>query len=254
MPASSRKRNKGKDRKAKQLAKKEENERAFAHEIWQSVYSSTECDHGCGMVTPADDHPVSNFMDQFIINAHHKGMTVLQNLKDTLETHTHIWNNESHRKLIIDIMVCMGTNMLLHGDVNMSWVTCLVQSLIVLEKYNGTNDLDSVIHSRVVMLKWRQLYIGTKCVERDVLKFYRKRTTCKCLKNMHLEARKAIPKMGFCWGCDKDMERVLLSLCSRCMISQYCSRRCQVADWSKHESVCDQFVRQQKMNDEQTFG
>ena len=136
--------------------------------------------------------------------------------------------------------------MLLHGDVNMSWLICLVQSIVLLEHYNGTNDLDSVIHSRVVMLKWRQLYIATKCVERDVLKFYRKRTTCKCLKNMHLEARKTIPKMGSCWGCDKDMERVLLSLCSRCMVSQYCSRECQVADWPKHESVCDQFVRQQE--------
>ena len=105
------------------------------------------------------------------------------------------------------------------------------------------------------MIKRRDLEPDISNTWRDALKFYRKRTSCKCLKKLHLEARKNKPKMGLCWYCDKDMERVLLSLCSRCMVSQYCSRECQVADWPKHESVCDQFVRQQEMNDEEkSFG
>ena len=64
MPPSSRKRNKGKERKAKQLAKKEENERVRAHRFWRSVLGITGCIHGCGVMI-SDDHPVSSFMDQY---------------------------------------------------------------------------------------------------------------------------------------------------------------------------------------------
>lgn len=65
---SSRKRNKGKNRKAKQLAKKEENVRSTAHEFWRGFCScTTECNHGCDMII-SDDHPVYSFMDQFIMN------------------------------------------------------------------------------------------------------------------------------------------------------------------------------------------
>ena len=80
MPASSRKRNKGKDRKAKKAVKKEDNERAEAHEFWRSFCGITQCDHDCISLIP-DDHPLSNFMDQFYINLHHKGMK----LSETLE-------------------------------------------------------------------------------------------------------------------------------------------------------------------------
>ena len=70
MPPSSRKRNKGKDRKAKRLARLVESERADAREIWRSVSSSTECDHG--YVAIADDHPVSSFLDQCFINLQYR--------------------------------------------------------------------------------------------------------------------------------------------------------------------------------------
>ena len=63
MPAASRKRNKGKDRKAKQIAKKEENERVDANRYWRSWCASNQwCDHGCAMTS--NSHPVTSFMDQ----------------------------------------------------------------------------------------------------------------------------------------------------------------------------------------------
>jgi len=74
---------------------------------------------------------------------------------------------------------------------------------------------------------------------RDALKFFRKRTACKCLKKLHLEARKTTPKMGRCGNCSQEKERVSLSVCSRCMATQYCSRECQVAAWPKHKKGCD---------------
>ena len=255
MPPSSRKRNKGKERKAKQQAKKEENERAIIHGIWTGYCSSTTgCNHGHEIVIPSDDHPVSSFMDQFFVNFH--TISTSQNLVKLFETHRHIWNNESYRKLVVGILIKIGTNMMLGKASEMSWPACVAQSIILLENYygNGTNDLISVMHSRIVRLNWRDLSTGVSSIRRDALKFYRKRTTCKCLKKMHLEARKSTQKMGECYYCKEEKERSLLCVCSRCMLDQYCSRKCQVADWSIHEIRCDTFVSARKKQMEEENG
>jgi len=116
---------------------------------------------------------------------------------------------------------------------------------VLLEHYNnGTDDIGSVINNRVVNSKWRDLRADGISSRRDALKFYRKRITCKCLKKMHLEARKNEPKFGICWNCDQEKERVDLSVCSRCMISHYCSRECQVAHRSSHEAFCNSICKQ----------
>ena len=94
------------------------------------------------------------------------------------------------------------------------------------------------------MLKWRDLQLSGGSGRRDALKFYRKRiSACKCLKQVHLETRKKVPKTSQCYHCGKETERVLLSLCSRCMIDQYCSRECQVAAWPEHKRNCDMYVQ-----------
>ena len=240
MPPSSRKRNKGKERKAKQLAKKEESV-STAHEFWRgfcSTGTTSECNHGCGVIK-SDDHPVSSFMDQFFINVKKQG--VEQNLREIFKSHGHIWNNKSYRKLAIDILVCMGTNMVLRGK--SSWSVYLAQSIVPLEHYNGTDDIDSIFDSREVISKWRDLNLRASSIKRDLLKIFRNRTSCKCLKKMHLEVRKSTPKMGICYYCVIERGRDSLSVCSQCMVQQYCSRECQVADWSKHKSRCDILVR-----------
>ena len=237
MSPSSRKRNKGKERKAKQLIKKEEIERTDAHRIWKSLCSYKRCDHGCNVMI-SNDHPVSSFMDQFYINLHHKRMTAAKNIREIFNTHRQVWTNESYRKLAIDILLRIGTNYLLGDEREMSWPMCLANSIIALEQYNGTDNIDLVVRKRVVVSKWRDLEPGV-CNIRDALKFYRKRISCKCLKKMHLEARENEPKMGICWHCKEEKERAALSVCSRCMIEQYCSRECQVAGWPCHKEYCD---------------
>ena len=229
MPPSSRTRNKGKERKARQLAKKEENERADARIVWRSFCGSNQCDHGCALMIP-DDHPILSFMDQLCV------ARVLQNWRDLYQTHQHIFANESCKKLAIDILVNIGSNMVL-SDIETIWPLYFAQSIMLLEQYNGTDDLGSVINSRVVRSKWRDLQPGITSSRRDCLKFYRKRTSCKCLKKMHLEARTE-PKTGTCTHCEEESDRELLHVCSRCMVSQFCSRECQLADWSEHKEFC----------------
>ena len=241
MPPSSRKRNKGKDRKAKQLAKKEETERVRLRTIWRRCCSSSAgCDHGC-VIIQSDDHPVLSFIDQCCLHLGEKCMLVSKALRELFKTHPQIWNNESYRKLAIATLVHIGTNMMMKigiGGADITVPICLAQSIIVLEHYNGEDHIDLVANKRVVISKWRDQNF-TSSSRRDALKFYRKRTSCKCLKKRHLEARKTMPmKMGICERCEEEKERVLLDVCSRCKFSQYCSRQCQIAAWHEHKVFC----------------
>ena len=240
MPPSSRKRNKGKDRKARQLAKKEVKDRVIARALWMTCVKSTKCSHRCALPIP-DDHPVSNFMDQYYINIDNNRMPTADNLRNLLETHKEVWNNKSYRALAIGILIRIGTNDLLEKRCDVSWPLCFAQSIVLLEHYNGTeDDLDSILYNPVVRSKWNDIHPELITNERDALKFFRKRVSCKCLKKMHLEARKTIPKLGMCWCCcNKEHERSALFVCSRCKVQQYCSRECQVKAWPEHKRQCD---------------
>ena len=115
----SRKRNKGKDRKAKkaeQEAKKVEKKRVKAHNIWQKWTHGIgkegrkliHCNHGFATIVPDENHPVSSFMDSFYINWESQ-MTVVPNLKNTFQTHPQVWNNDNYREMVINILIRIGT-------------------------------------------------------------------------------------------------------------------------------------------------
>lgn len=188
-----------------------------------------QCDHG--LVIPNDkNHPVCAFMDDYFINGMRKGMANAPNLRDTFEKHTQVWNNYRHRKMAASILIRMSTNLLLSNDVD-TWLPNAF-TILVLEYYDPTREINATIRGCDVATKYRDISQGGKpSIRRDLLKFYRKRTTCSCLKHMHLVARETLRKMGQCSHCGVTKERALLMVCGRCRVEQYCSRECQAANW-----------------------
>jgi len=243
MPPSSRKRNKGKERKAKKL-EKVEIERADANKIWQELKNCVECMHGNDTAI-SNDHPVSKFLDEFFVLWERRQQSFYTTLNDMLQKHPQVWTDKDNRELAIQTFLSIGTNMLLVDDAdtdNTSPARDMVKTIIVLEHHDSSEGftLESSVLDHAALVKKREIDSDVSSTRRDVLKFYRKRLPCKCLKRMHLDARKLIPKMGKCYYCKIEKERVELSVCSRCMISQYCSRECQVEHWRRrnHEKVC----------------
>ena len=262
MGSRNRKKNKGKERKAKKEAERVEAERLEAHEVWWGwVGNTSTCDHGCTSILSKDlDHPVSRFMDDFVAQGVSEyGFMSVDSFLDRLQTvqGETILNNESYKKMAIDILTKIGVNMLLlNNDVQHGVIGALrmAKSIVVLENYVdiGTCSLQWTVASRVVASKMRdfkekmidnEFVIDFNSGRRDGLKFFSKRISCLCLKKMHQEARKTITKTGMCQNCKEHrIERVKLSVCSRCMVTQYCSRECQVADHSRHELECGVLV------------
>ena len=239
MPAS-RKRSKGKNRKAK----KEEIEKEKMRNLWQRWIVNDECDHGCTVEVP-NDHPVLLFMDTLFNNAEKVGIS--KTLSDTFQNHPEVWSNSDHRTLAGNIMTCMGANMLLSKDDPFNpYQTLYVANVIVaLTCYEG-RGAQTILCNQNAAQKMNRLHPYCRGSRRDALKFFRKRTTCKCLKEMHLEARKSSQKTGVCYGCLKEYERAAMLVCSRCNVNVYCSRECQVANWPKHMRQCDIYVKANK--------
>ena len=254
MPASSRKRNKGKDRKAKKVEK----DRVRINNIWRGWWligdphkgTTIQCNHGLPMFTMLDSHPVSIFMDAYFTYWYDTRMCVLEILIDLFLSHQVVYNSDEYRSMVIQIFTRIGTNMVLTGDADdISNAGGFAKVIMILEHFVvGDGDIIEPISRRVVASKCRDLEYHASSTKRDALKFYRKRTTCSCLRKMHLETRKCITKVGECMNCKEEKERVSLSVCSRCMITQFCSRECYVANWPEHKVYCDRYVKTQAQN------
>ena len=254
----SRKRDKGKERKAKKAeheAKKVESKRGLARKMWQGwargmdMYELhrwrviTQCNHGCTLLIPDDNtHPVTNFIDEFFTKGD-EGKHIIDNLRDTFNQYPEVWNADPYRKMTRDLMLGIGTNLILRNKANAVWEVTREIAYVVtlLENYDGRGDINAAFGNRVVASKARDIGCGGSGSLRDLLKIYRKRTTCSCLKKMHLETRKTQPKIGSCYNCGQKKERTLLSVCSKCRVSHYCSRECQIAHWPSHKCYCDVF-------------
>ena len=240
----SRKRNKGKERKAK----KEETKRKEIHKSWQGwargeLYGKKviSCDHGC-MGIPTNDHPVSKFMDDFFTTLATLEQQQSRYMKDIFQAHPQLYNNDSDRNLATNILISIAVNNLLCKDgrnendmIDLGLTSNIAKAVVILETYAG--DLDETFLARDV-LKANLLYR-----RRDILKFFCKRISCKCLKAMHSVARKTLPKLGGCQRCGKVYEREFLYVCSRCRIPTYCSRECQIADSGVHRKECHKWQK-----------
>ena len=235
----SRKRNKGKERKAKKEAIAAKNDDMLAEAVnntWRgwalgedalSDEKIIHCDHGCDVTAPTDrDHPVCCFMNSFMGNK--------SDWVSLINSHPQIWDDDNYRNMAVHILTRIGINNLLL--INDHLPTNIACTIMILENYNEAMTVSEVFLIRRVASKVRDLQ-GSN--DRDLYKFFSKRVSCACLKDAYSYARKTLPKIGRCHHCDEIKERKLLSVCSQCGIYQYCSRECHVAHWPDHEKICD---------------
>jgi len=261
----SRKKNKGKERKAKKAEKEVETLRTKRWMGWQGLANGelnggiiTHCDHGCGVIISDNEdssHPVSCFMDTFFINMFEKMLTT-DILADALLLHGEMLMNDVYRKIVIKIMIRIGTNLMLANDwfpreSNAAYVAennaaYVAQAIALLENYDVS--METTLSNNGVASKMRDLsYVGSS-TRRDVLKFLSKRVTCSCLKEMYSQVRKTLPKMGRCHNCQEVKLRRLLLVCSRCRVNQFCSRQCHFACWPVHQKYCDTYASAHEQN------
>ena len=154
----SRKRNKGKERKAKKAALEAEvieSKRAMARKAWHgwargedvmldNVRVITQCNHGCDLMIPDDaNHPVTSFIDVLFMNYFFVEVKDIGDiLADSFDTQLAVWNDDRHRKMTRDLMIGIATNMIL-GKADVLLVPRdIAYAVMMLENYDGSGEID----------------------------------------------------------------------------------------------------------------
>ena len=134
------------------------------------------------------------------------------------------------REIITSQLVTLGADYLLGRQSEAATVSLAILSL----EPNGnfeTNLLDPGVLRAAK-------YILDGDVALELTRFYSKRIKCDCLKEQYKQLKKCGPKVGTCGHCKKMKERKNLMVCCGCDISMYCDVECQRGDWPKHKVIC----------------
>jgi len=227
---SSRKRNKGKERKAKALIAKEEKE-ADVRRKWLSWASPKDvaCCHSMKTI-PAQDHIVSKFISKLWepwsegerrTNSTIERFTpaTLANLEKSFSNMPMVWQDEDLRQTAINVLLSIGVNILLYRLDHPILVEMAATQIALLQNYDGKGDYKSVMFAAAQVI--RDVSGGG---ERHTIRFFAKRITCSCLKALNSQVKKEQPKTGICDGCLRVAKRETLMVCSRCELVQFCSK------------------------------
>ena len=254
----SRKKAKGKARKAAKEAKaKDEESRvvgaaASQQHVQESVEaqmqrlminatSTTMCSHGCPPLSPYEEEIFEGFINAFIatfrsvekvgpalVIAHHTTSDKYADVYDTkLDT-------------VISILLSGGTQCILDGNNETAqrdaMLACYFENYaaVCLRNTQATSN----------MTKMPDL---NGADDHTLVSYYKKRIPCDCLDKKYKEV-KSVTKMGHCFNpsCslpDRKVERSKMFSCSRCGEVNYCSVACQKANWKDHKQICSRIVQ-----------
>ena len=153
----------------------------------------------------------------------------------TLDRFADVWKDSAELEMAMSFYLFVGMHHYLEGD----YMNARICAAFVrfLEQYIAV-----VLKQTQALINWPKIDDAFYADDHTLVKFFRHRIPCSCLDEKYEEV-KSITKMGHCYNpqckLPKRMtERSNTKHCSRCRCVTYCSRECQVADWSRHKPAC----------------
>ena len=171
----SRKKAKGKLRKAKAAAAppKERDWEMYAH--WAGRNVAIQCNHGSTLSWSVGD-PLYLYMSA-VESFQASDKNLEDGITELYETHTSVWNNTKQREMAVEILLSIGTNIILRDD-DVDWASTFAIVSSVMENYEG--NFNAAFYTREV----RDINVGG---HRDTLRFFNKRISCSCLKEKYAD-------------------------------------------------------------------
>ena len=157
----------------------------------------------------------------------------------TLNEYAEVWNDSDNMEIANSLFLNSGTEAILGGD--FIYAQILATFVRYFEQYIAV-----LFKQTQAVVKWSKIFETSNADEHTLVKFYRHRISCSCLDEKYEEV-KHITKVGYCFNArcptpQEEVERSNTKYCSRCRCVTYCSRECQVADWTEHKPNCDNNV------------
>jgi hypothetical protein len=183
------------------------------------------CNHLLNAAVEASEYDVGDFIDKF---AH--GMQASQ--MKTMD----VWGDMEKLEHIKRYFLSVGTQELCDGKDGEDVAVCAYFARF-FEHY-------------IQCYKERKPMMAAKTYEllfldhRTIVSFFKNRIGCKCLETEY-DKVKDMPKMAICSNSHcklpkRRVERSKVLCCSKCFQRDYCSRKCQKADWNSHKKTCGQ--------------
>ncbi|CAB9496435.1 expressed unknown protein [Seminavis robusta] len=127
-------------------------------------------------------------------------------------------------------------------NVNDKWnlVQTLLRSAIFLEKGHSILGLPpeerEQVRDRMSHVRW---HFVKHCESiRDMVIYTDKKIPCKCLACIKRQVPEE-PEMRTCATCCVEIANTMW--CPKCLMCEYCSEECQLADWPRHQIQCKVF-------------
>eukprot|EP00956_Cyclotella_meneghiniana_P021286 scaffold38577_cov77-Cyclotella_meneghiniana.AAC.4 len=114
---------------------------------------------------------------------------------------------------------------------NCSPFIIMIQTMEVRDKYNGAYDENIKVEIEA------PLNDIVSCA-RETVRFFHRRNTCNCLKELYYILKETTKRTAACWTCQTIVDIRQLSRCEGCQIANYCSYECAAAHWPYHKTQC----------------
>eukprot|EP00984_Skeletonema_dohrnii_P008435 scaffold3105_cov135-Skeletonema_dohrnii-CCMP3373.AAC.3 len=261
----SRKKAKGKARKAVKAKKEEEKE---AHDESSAAAAQRREQDGAleaqlqmqpllidSLVSPCQHGfipiPKGHICDLFLklyFSTYSKGLredsaadSILEAMAALDKKYPEVLYDSSKMKHILSYFLSVGTHRILNGDDDAARVTAV--RIIMFEEFLAVR-----VHKTKAGVQQQKLLEMFTSDDHTLVSFFRKRISCTCLDKKHNEV-KSIKKMGLCNNDQCPLpglkvERSKMLYCTRCRDAYYCSRDCQEAAWRGHNKSCTKTAEQ----------
>ena len=255
----SRKKAKGKARKAAKEAKaaeakeereavvgaaanqrREESVEALLHRLVINDAMPRKCRHGLVPLSAGEAKIFKDFIDTFTATFFSE-VNVVKGLRTATDTTLEEYEEIYVSKLdtVVSIFLCNGTQYILDGNNGRAKLyasfACYFENFMVC------------LRETQAVLNWTKVLELESADDHTLVSYYRKHIPCSCLDQKYKEV-KSVKKMGSCYNpsCSlpgRKAERSKMFSCSQCGVVNYCSSECQRANWKKHREQCDEIVK-----------
>ncbi len=165
------------------------------------------------------------------------GIELMEARESTRDEYSEVWNSSAKLKQVIQYFLYNGAMLISAGTDGHARHSAMFARFF--EQW-----LKIEVQQSQACIDWPKVTESARCDKHTFVKYLWRRIPCSCLDEAYEEV-KSITKMGLCFSqhCahpGRIVERSKLRCCSRCRSITYCSRECQVADWSSHKEQCDE--------------
>ncbi len=197
-----------------------------------------QCRHGLELESGEEELCIA-FLEAFrvaCIDERLNGSThpLVAGMLATKATFASVWKDVEKLRQIVQFCVSNGTQWILDDDEDEA------RRMPILAYFIEQNIAAEFFSQRTIQVcRIEEL---CSCDLHTLVSFFRKRIPCKCLDEKYKEV-KSVKKMGSCSNPDcslpgRKVERNKILLCAQCNQLGYCSRACQKAHWKEHKKLC----------------